>query len=110
MKLSHLNTSNSTTNIMDNFYEIREDSNPKLIDIVSELRHHINIWSISESLLKYFKTDFETIEKVYENAKGLTNVRNAISNIDAIIEEQQLEEDRRMKAELKNFKLLGIFI
>lgn len=77
---------------MDNFYEIREDSNPKLIDIVSELRHHINIWGVSDNLLKHFNTDIETLGNVCEYCRGGMNVRKSIQDIDEIIDDYKIEE------------------
>ena len=93
---------------MDNFYEIKEDDDPKLVDTVSELRHYINIWGITKKLLGYFETDWDTIVDICDNIKGYEDVEDAIENLEQLKEEYQQERDAKLEAWEKNWELQEI--
>ena len=41
---------------MDKFYDIAQNTEPKLVDTVSELRHYINCHGMTGNLIKRFNT------------------------------------------------------
>lgn len=94
-----------------NFDEILYDSNPKLINTVSELRHYINIYGITDKLLKYFNTDFCTIEDIQTDCYGNLSVSKLINDNEYLkdqITEREYINNKKEKAHHKNIELIEI--
>lgn len=86
------------------FFDISYNDNPSLVKNVSMLRHYINCHGVTDSLVKHFNTDIDTVCNIAEYCFGAMSVKEIIKTpklIDDCIEDRRKKEEAlRKNAEL----------
>jgi hypothetical protein len=77
----------------DNFFEISENANLKSVTTVSELRHYVNIYGITNELLSYFSINENIIGEIIDGCYGYLDIKDLINDTkyrkECIIQRQQ---------------------